>query len=180
MARATRSGIEANNLSDTAGFNARDRAMYEAFRWHASRLPPNTKIIIWCSTVHAAKTSANGDAVPLGALVHRELGDAAAAIGFSTLTGSYGRPDKAATSLAAAPADSLEARAFAGDGAPDLRYLGWTELAQHPAAARAIGYEAFTTASWHEILDGLVVLREERPPEYVHDRMPRRARPSAH
>jgi erythromycin esterase-like protein len=184
MARATRTAVEANGLPAPAAFDARDRAMYEAFRWHAARLPRDTKIIVWCATIHAAKTLSEiptkSDLVPLGAHLHRALGDAAAAIGFSALTGSYGRPNKPAIPLDAAPAESLEARAFAGDGTPDLRYLGPAELAQRaPAAARAIDYNAFATAAWHEILDGMIVLREERPPVYVHDRTPRRARPPA-
>jgi erythromycin esterase-like protein len=177
MTGATRAAIAADGLSDAAAFDARDRAMYDAYRWHAARLPPDAKIIVWCATLHAAKSLrplTQGERVPLGAYLHGELGDAVAAIGFSAMGGSYGRVGKPAIAIAAAPADSLESRAFVNAG-PDVRYLERVELARAPAPARALDYDRFASAPWSEIVDGLVVLRTERPPDYAHDRTPRRA-----
>lgn len=186
MAAAWQSAIEASDptLSPSAGFNARDRAMHQALQWHVARLPRDSKILVWCATVHAARSlrgvPALAEQVPLGSYVHRDFGDAAAAIGISAQGGSYGRGKAPATVLVAAPAASLEARAFASDGASDFGYLGRADLAQYgPGTARALDYSKLTDATWHEIIDGLLVLREEHPLTYVHAPKPRRASPSA-
>src|SRR3569623_80324 len=42
----------AENIPNISG---RDRSMYLNFRWLARRLPPNSKIIVWTATIHAAK-----------------------------------------------------------------------------------------------------------------------------
>src|SRR3954453_5077991 len=135
MATAWQSAIEVSDpaLSRSAGFNARDRAMYQALQWHVARLPRDSKIIVWCATIHAAKSLRDvpgfAELVPLGSYVNHDFGDAAAAIGISALGGSYGRGKAPATELVPAPADSLEARAFTGDGSSDVGYLGRADLA---------------------------------------------------
>lgn len=186
MAIAWQSAIEASDpaLSRSAGFNARDRAMYQALQWHVARLPRGSKIIVWCATLHAAKSLRGvpglAELVPLGSYVNRDFGDAAAAIGVSALGGSYGRGKASATELSPAPADSLEARAFTGDGSSDVGYLGRADLAQYgPGTARPLDYGKPMAAPWHEVIDGLVVLREEHPLKAVHDPKPRRARRAA-
>jgi erythromycin esterase-like protein len=172
MATALRSAIEANDRS------ARDKAMYQALHWHVAHLPPNSKIVVWCATVHAAKNlSAVPDFAgftPLGVYVRRDFGDDAVAIGVSALAGSFGRPHKASMELVEAPADSLEARAFAGDGSGDVRYLGRADLVRYGhARARALDYNKLIGASWSGIIDGLIVLREEHTPAFIHDPKPR-------
>ncbi|MFZ5469550.1 MAG: erythromycin esterase family protein [Myxococcota bacterium] len=186
MAIAWRSAIEAfdSTLSSSAGFNTRDRAMYQALQWHVTRLPQDSKIIIWCATVHAAKDLRGvpelAELIPLGSYVHRDFGEAAAAIGISALGGSFGRPKSPATGLVPAPADSLEARAFASEGSSDVGYLGRADLAKFGSGtARALNYSRLTDAPWHEIIDGLLVLRQERTPTYVHNPKPRRTNPPA-
>lgn len=190
MASAWQSAIEASDpaLPRGAGFNTRDRAMYQALQWHVARLPRDSKIIVWCATIHAAKSLRGvprlADFVPLGSYVNRDFGDAAAAIGISALGGSYGRGKALATTeLVPAPADSLEARAFigdGGDGSSDAGYLGRADLAQYgPGTARPLDYSKPLAAPWHEVIDGLLVLREEHPLKVVHDPKPRRASLSA-
>ena len=181
MAIAWQSAIEASDpaLPRSAGYNTRDRAMYEALQWHLARLPRDSKIIVWCATVHAAKSLQGvpryAETVPFGSYVHRDFGDAAAAIGISALGGSYGRGKAPATELVPAAADSLEARAFAGDGSGDVGYLGRADLAQNgPGSARPLNYAKSVTAPWNEVIDGLLVLREEHPLTVVHDPKPRR------
>jgi erythromycin esterase-like protein len=185
MAIAWQSAIEASDpaLSRSAGFNARDRAMHQALQWHVARLPRDSKIIVWCATIHAAKSLRDvpglAEFVPLGSYVHRDFGDAAATIGVSALGGSYGRKAPA-TELVPAPADSLEARALTGDGSSDVGYLGRADLAQYgPCTAHPLDYSKPMAAPWHEVIDGLLVLREEHPLKVVHDRTPRRASPTA-
>lgn len=186
LAAAWQSAIAASDpaLSPGAAFNTRDQAMHRALQWHIARLARDSKIIVWCATVHAARSlrgvPGRAGFVPLGSYVHRDLGDAAAAIGISALGGSYGRGKAPATALVPAPAASLEARAFTGDGSRELAYVGSADLAQYGAGiARALDYGKLTEAPWHEILDGLLVLREEHPLTYAHDAKPRRANPPA-
>jgi erythromycin esterase-like protein len=186
MAIAWRSAIEASDpvLSRSAGFNARDRAMHQALQWHVARLPRDSKIIVWCATIHAAKSLRDvpglAELVPLGSYVNHDFGDAAAAIGVSALGGSYGRGKAPATELVPAPADSLEARAFTGDGSSDVGYLGRADLAQYgPGTAHPLDYSKPMAAPWSEVIDGLLVLREEHPLKVIHDPKPRRASPTA-
>lgn len=191
MAAAWQNAIEIADpaLPRSAGFNARDRAMYQALQWQIARLPRGSKIIVWCATIHAAKSLHDvpglAELVPLGSYVHRDFGDAAASIGISALGGSYGRGKGPATELAPAPADSLEARAFtgtvsSGNGSSDVGYLGRADLAKYgPGTAHPIDYGKLVAVPWSEVLDGLLVLREEHPLKVVHDTKPRRASPAA-
>jgi erythromycin esterase-like protein len=185
MATAWHTAIEASDpaLSPSARFNARDRAMYQALQWHVARLPPDSTIIVWCATIHAARSLRGvpgyADFVPLGSWVSRDFGDAAAAIGVSALGGSYGRGKAPANELVSAPAGSLEARAFAGDDSSDVRYLGRADLAQYgPGTAHPLNYRTPMAAPWHEVIDGLLVLREEHPLTIVQAPKPRRASPN--
>jgi erythromycin esterase-like protein len=157
--------------------------MHQALQWHVARLPRDSKVIVWCATIHAARSLRGvpgyAEFVPLGDYVNRDVGDAAAAIGVSALGGSYGRGKAPATTLAQAAAASLEARAFAGDDSSDVGYLGRADLAQHgPGTAHAINYTTPMAAPWHEVIDGLVVLRQEHPLTVVHDPKSRRAGPT--
>jgi len=164
--------LMAMNLSrylDMASGNAfaiRDRAMFENFQWYRERSAGKPKIIIWCATVHAARQPWSGDSgrLPLGYHVRQALGDRAIAIGFSALSGSHGGRGRPPIELAPVAPDSLEARAFSGH-AGDLRYLDAVELAAlGPLPARAVDYSRSTRVDWAQILDGVLVLRRERPP----------------
>lgn len=150
-------------------FNVRDRAMYEAFQWHAARLAPGSKIIVWCATIHAAKDLrgiADAEAlISMGSYLHRDLGDRAAAIGFTAEGGSWARLRPPAKPLAVAPPDSLEAKALLGG--TGVRYVDRGELERlGPMASRAMG-ETFSRVPWAEVVDGMVVFREDRPPTFV-------------
>jgi len=150
-------------------FNVRDRAMYDAFQWHAARLAPGSKIIVWCATIHAAKDLrgiADAEAlISMGSYLHRDLGDRAAAIGFTAEGGSWARLRPPAKPLAVAPPDSLEAKALLGGAG--VRYVARGELERlGPTASRAMG-EAFSRVPWAEVVDGMVVFREDRPPTFV-------------
>jgi erythromycin esterase-like protein len=181
MAIAWQGAIEASDpaLSRSARFNARDRAMHQALQWHIARLPPESKIVVWCATIHAARSLRGvpgyAEYVPLGSYVNRDFGDAAAAIGVSALGGSYGRGKAPATEIVPAPAASLEARVFIGNDSRDMGYLGRADLAQYAAGSgHPLNYRTPMAAPWHEVIDGLLVLREEHPLKIVHDPKPRR------
>jgi erythromycin esterase-like protein len=156
-------------LSEDDSFAARDHAMYDNFVWHRYRLPKGAKIIVWCATIHASKDGGalKKDYVSMGSLIHRSLGDRAVTIGFSALSGSIGRRGKPPVDLADMPPDSLEGRVFAGSK-DDIRYVGSKRLqAFGKIAARPVDYGEPKSLDWGSELDGMVVLRRERPPEYV-------------
>jgi erythromycin esterase-like protein len=150
---------------DGAYFGARDSSMFESFEWHRERLGPQAKTIVWCSTIHAAKTLDGLEKyrgiTPLGQRIHERYGERAAAIGFSAYSGASqprGRPERV---LSVAPPESLEGQVLAPG--QELRYLNADELGElGTIVARPIDHELYR-AQWHEILDGLVVFRREEP-----------------
>jgi erythromycin esterase-like protein len=154
---------------------AREQGMRDNFLWHQARLPPGSKIIVWTATVHAAKTLAGISStgpVPLGEYLHQQFGERAAVIGFSALSGGYRQPNRHTVALPAAPPASLEARTLT-DPAARLRYVDGPQLAALGAIqARPINYGRWDTAVWSNILDGLIVLREERAVQPVAPPVP--------
>jgi hypothetical protein len=156
-------GVDPN----TRLFNARDGSMYQNYRWLVSRLPAGSKIVVWTATTHAVKDPRRvpdfESRVPLGKLLQDDYGARSFALFISAASGSYARTGQPIQQLSPAPEGSLERRAFAGVG--DSRYYGRKELHELGAiAGRALG-TGFKTAMWDELCDGLVVFREERPPE---------------
>jgi erythromycin esterase-like protein len=143
----------------------RDKAMYENLAWHLAQHSGPMKTIVWCATVHASKAPAPArpDRKPMGEYLHDALGDRSAAIGFSALSGSYGRPEQAPRTLAPAPDDSLEAR-FLRRFPARLRYLDRNALdAAGKLPARPLDYAHFDSADWGRLIDGLVLMRDEEP-----------------
>ena len=149
--------------------HGRDHSMYLNFRWLLSRLPAHSKVIVWSATTHLAKnrTGIGGDAgaVSLGSYIRRDFKSRAFVLGISAYSGSYAMTGQPVRQLSAAPADSLERRAFA-DRDSDSVYLSLRDLRKFgPIAARPLG-AGFKTARWNEVLDGLLIFREERAPEF--------------
>lgn len=145
----------------------REVGMFENLQWYRARWPKGTRIIVWCATVHAAKRLEGlaPDLKPFGAYVHEAYGKRAAAVGFTAMHGRYGLPGgvDAPRTLSPAGADALETRVL-GDSGPALRYLDRKRLAAYGTiAARPINYRTVHAAPWADVLDGMIVLREERP-----------------
>ncbi len=154
----------------TWGTNARDRSMYQNFRWLLSRLPPHSKVIVWTATSHAAKelSSVPGDKdrIPLGSFLRHDFGSRAFVLGFSAYSGSYAFVNQPVRELSPAAENSLEGRAFAGRQG-DAVYLSRRELRKiGPIAARPLGTN-FVTTRWDKVLDGLVIFRREQAPVYL-------------
>lgn len=150
-------------------FNLRDRQMAQNFTWQLSRLPKGAKVLVWCASVHAAKNldQMMTDRIPLGHYVHSSFGDGAAAIGFTALSGHYGRPGKPPTQLNVAESDSLEARAL-DDDSLEAKFLDAKAMdALGVTSARPINYDQPVAVRWSDYLDGIFVMREERPPTAV-------------
>jgi erythromycin esterase-like protein len=156
-------GVDPN----TQDFNDRDHSMYMNFRWLMSRLPPDSKVIVWTATSHAAKDLSGVPGqekwVPLGSYIRREFKGQAFVLGVSAYSGTYGMARQPVRPLAAAPANSLEGQAFV-NGDSDTRYLDASQIRTFGSIlARPLGPD-FKTANWGDVLDGLVIFREERPP----------------
>ena len=152
---------------DVRVFNQRDESMYRNFVWWRSRLAPGTRIIVWTANNHAARdlsgVPGQHGRVTLGSYIHRDVNGGAFALGFSAYAGSYARVGQPVRQLEPAADSSLEARAFA-NGDTSTRYLDVTRLrAFGNFAARPLG-TAFTAARWSDVLDGLVIFHDERPP----------------
>jgi erythromycin esterase-like protein len=170
LARDFREGFAESADSDVA-WNERDRSMYLNFRWLLSRLPSFSKVIVWAATVHAAKdlsgVSGLDGRVPLGSYLRRDFKDRAFTLGFSEYSGSYAFVGQPVRQLSAAPDASLERRSLANRDS-DIVYLSLKQLRKFGSVeARPLG-SSFKTARWDDILDGLVVFREERAPQYLH------------
>lgn len=177
-------GLIADNLSrmastigvtDLETANIRDRAMAENAQWVLARLPKKAKAIVWCATVHAAKAmpEAAETRVPMGSYLHRTLGDRMMAVGFTALSGSLARFGSPPFELPALPADALERHALDGRDTP-LAYLDHEQLAAlGTITARPLDSTRSQSADWSGVVDGLLVLRTERPVERIRPAVPR-------
>ena len=144
--------------------------MYINFTWLRNQLPPHSKIIVWAATVHTAKEldSVHGsqDRVPLGSYIHKDFKDAAYSLGFTAYSGSYAFAHRPLQQLSIAPPDSLEAQTFAHNGT-SAAYLTSEQLrGLDEVPARLLGTQ-FETARWDQVVDGIVVFREERSPSWI-------------
>ncbi len=156
-------------LAQDSYIQQRDGSMYLNFRWLAAGLPARSKIIVWGATAHMAKDVAADrhydGAANLGSLIRRDYMQQSFALGFSALSGSYrysrSQPDRA---LAIAPRGSLEDRALTDAGRDAVyRRKPWLK-AIGTVPARLLG-DDFVTAAWQRALDGVVVFRQQRPPQ---------------
>lgn len=144
----------------------RDLGMADLVQWHRARWPRGTRAIVLCATVHAARRT-DGVApamVPMGTHLAAALGDRYAVIGFTAASGTFGDLSGEAHALAPADEVALEAVALAG-ARGDLRYLDRRWLRRHGVmVARPINDRIVHAAAWADMLDGVMVLREERAP----------------
>ncbi len=146
--------------------NQRDLGMYENIQWHRGRWPTGTKLIVWCATVHAAKAlhGLATDMTPMGRHLHVAYGKRAAVIGFTALSGRFGNPGAGGEPniLQPAEAGALENVVLAGSDA-GLRYVDHKRLRRFGTiVSRPINYRKQHAAPWAEVVDGMIVLREER------------------
>ena len=150
--------------------NDRDRSMYLNFEWLYSRLPRNSKVIVWAATVHVAKdlSSVSGfdGRVPFGSYIKRDFGDRVFSLGFSAYSGEYEFIHPPVKELSAAPISALEGQVFA-ERDSDTIYLSRKQLRKcGTVAARLLGTD-FNTARWDQVVDGLIVFRKERAPSWL-------------
>ena len=145
---------------EPAAARTRDDVMYDNLRWHLSRLPAGSKVIVWTATVHAARTQGEISYKPLGASLVAS-GHRVTSIGFTALTGESSMAGRPARKLADLPATSLEARSTPGDVAWRLLDRdALTRLGNVPS--RLLG--KITSANWQDYFDAVIVIRNEVAP----------------
>ena len=139
----------------------RDAVMNRTLNWYRAR-QPESKVIVWTATVHAARQQGGLSTQPLGAHL-AELGDALAVIGFTAAGGTSSMAGMPSQPLEEAPPGSLEAQAVAG--AEPLVYLDASALrGLGDVASRLLG--RLSVSDWSTSFDGVVVVREETPPVF--------------
>ena len=165
MMAASLSGFYARQ-AEQDGAPSREAALDRAARWWTSRLPDGAQVVIWTSTVHAARETGPLSTRPLGARLAETWGDRLAAIGFSAYGGVSSMAGLPARAFADAPSGSLEAHAVQ-NGAPQA-YLDREALRSLGSVpSRLLGgfdVDAFRTADWSALFDGVVVVQEEKAP----------------
>ena len=150
-----------------AASRGRDRSMWLNFQWLRDRLPRGSKIIVWGATAHLSRDataykpfSGGGN---LGSYVDKAYGKRAFFLGFTAAGGSHRWGWNATRELTPAQPGSLEVEALRRADADEV-YLGRSKLtAFGRRAASAFGDEP-SIANWAEVIDGLIVFREEYAP----------------
>jgi erythromycin esterase-like protein len=156
----------------TAKVMDRDEAMARHVAWWMSQLPPASKLVVWTATTHAARGGGAESTQPLGVMsmgarLAAQFGDRVAAIGFTALRGEWARAGRPAQTLAALPADSLEARALAAENgaATPWAFLDQAALSSIAAAPSRL-FGKVMTANWADAFDAVVVIRDEVAPVF--------------
>lgn len=159
--------VGAGAAIDAQQFSARDASMFHNFQFLMARLPARSKVVVWTATVHSARDLSG---VPgregsrsLGSLIAREYGSHLFSLGISAHSGTFARTGQGPAALPDPPPASLEANALVR-AHEDLRYLAKHDLGELGAVPSRLMGTAFVAAPWARIFDGVVVIREERPP----------------
>jgi erythromycin esterase-like protein len=159
----------ARDFPSIENVSARDQSMCLNFQWLTSRLPSHSKVIVWAATTHLAKDLSgvpeHESVISLGSYIRRSFKDNSFVVGFSAYSGTYSIVRQPARPLSVAPAVSLEGQAFAANDS-DTRYYNLNQLRKFRAIpGRPLGPD-FKTANWDEVVDGLLVFREEHAPDF--------------
>lgn len=140
----------------------RDESLYRNLAWYVDRLPANSRVVVWTASVHAARRRGSLPYVPLGTRAVERWGDGVGSVGFSAYAGQRSMAARPAAPIPEAPPGSLEALATSGSAwalleAERLRALG-------PVPSRLLG--RFTSETWSDFFDAVVVIRQEVAPTF--------------
>jgi erythromycin esterase-like protein len=167
MVSAVQRWISRDFASNAEWIVERDRSMFQNFEWLRRQQSWRHKVILWAATVHIAKQGdpawADRTGRNFGSYVHQEYGVGAFSLGFSALTGSYREGRRDVHEMPAAPPDSLEEQAMRRSGLNEV-YVGSAHLAAMGTLPGAIFRHSYQTFPWANLLDGVVIFRQERPP----------------
>ena len=147
------------------------RRIYGEYQWLSERLGSDTRSIVWGATVHlsrdatATKLFLGGD--NFGAYINRAHGRRAFFLGFAAAGGA----SLSGTEMRARPdatLRSVEAGALA-KASSDSVYVSRRSLQGFGSRSGGLFSPEPVTTNWANVVDGLVVFREERPPVRVAD-----------
>ena len=146
-------------------FQGREDSMYGNFEmlYAAWNTPPKT--IIWSSTVHVTKSRKALQFIEgptLGERIKTTFENDSYVIGFSALTGSHRLMGGKDAKLPEAPPNSIEKISLKGKAVEDV-FLDTKELAAFGLAPAAAIKNSYQEENWNELLDGLVIFREQTP-----------------
>ncbi len=146
-------------------FNLRDEQMAKNVLWQINQLPDNSKVVVWGATVHMAKTLTPiyTQKVPMAAHLKQVFKDTMESVGFTALSGKFGRSLDKLKELKPAPLArwALEGNTYT------IRYIDHHNLATlGEIEAQPIQYNEIHRADWSKILDSLIVIRNEKPLAY--------------
>lgn len=123
-------------------------------------------MIVWGATVHLSRKANShppfATTTNFGSYVDRTYGDRAFFLGFGAASGTYLAGSQVRNRTRAAP-ESLEAMALGPSGA-DLVYLDQADHQRLGQRSATMFGPAPVAARWSEVVDGLIVFREERAP----------------
>jgi erythromycin esterase-like protein len=140
----------------------RDEVMYRNLRWHGDRMP-ESRLVIWTATVHAARSQGDRETWPLGTWLSEEWGDRLASVGFTAFTGQSSMAGGPIQQLSEAPEGSLEALVTSVDST--RVYLSAATLGEIGVVPSRL-FGMFTSADWSVFFDGVLVIREEMAPAF--------------
>lgn len=149
------------------GARQRDDSMRANLLWQLDRMPEGSKLVVWTSTVHAARKQGGRSYTPLGARLVEHSRHRVASIGFTALAGTSSMAGMPAQPLPSLPAGSLEALALGPGG--DVAYVDAASLRRMGAVPSRLWGQA-ATAEWSEYFDGVVAFREEVAPVFEQSR----------
>jgi erythromycin esterase-like protein len=150
----------------------RDAVMARHVTWWAADARRRGGIVVWTASVHAARAPLDGaqgsvGRQPMGAWLAPRWRDRLASIAFTALSGQGARARQSPRALAELPADALEARALSGTPGQNAWVFLDTRRLQATGAAPSRVLGATTSLPWATLFDGVLVIREERPPQFA-------------
>lgn len=154
--------------SDTAAYiEGRSHSMWLNYQWWvANRFPRGARVIVWGATAHLSREARAyppfATTTNFGSYVDRTYGGRAYFLGFGAASGTYMEGNQVRVRAQAAPG-SLEAAALAASSA-DLTYLDQAALQRLGQQPATVFSPAPVVARWSEVVDGVIVFREERAP----------------
>jgi len=158
----------------------RDESMYENLAWFRRQQHDRDKTIVWTATTHAIRKGDSPSSFKsLGHWIDDAWGSETFVVGFSAVGGEYGRQRRSPTSLSAMPEDAIESIAF-NSGSGDLVYLNKSSLSSiGSVSGRAIDFSRPSIRNWGQLLDGMLIFRTERRPNYIRPARPQQQRVSS-
>lgn len=166
-----RSSLELSQTNQSNSANDRDRLMYENLAWTISRLPRKTKTIVWTASVHGLRTSLNGRE-SMASHAGRDMKTRIKSIAIVATSGTYGGPGRRPSGIAIADAESLEGH-FAPVPGTEQTYVDGDALKRcGKRKSRLLGYDEYVNEDWSELLDGVLVLASDTPPDFIRPPKP--------